>query len=201
MRDVIVAELESPERVVAAARRVRELGYRRVEAYTPFPIPELDEVLAIPRSRLPWIVLLGGLTGAGVALLIQWWTNAFDYPLDVGARPTFSIPSDVPIVFETTVLFASFASFLTVLVGARLPRLHDPIFELSGIERTRIDRFFLVIRDAFLMNDDILEAEKDDAMRRAKLLHSIQDDELARLRGALEEVGAVVRRDRIQGEG
>jgi hypothetical protein len=199
MGKLIIAEVDSPDAVIEAARRARELGYGRVEAYTPFPIPELDEVLAIRRTRLPWLVLLAGVLGATIALLVQWWTNAFDYPINVGGRPRFSALSDVPIIFELTVLSGAFAAFGAVLIGARLPRLHDPMFDLPGFERTRIDRFWIVIADAYLMDDDILEAERatpPDEPRSA-MLRSVQRDELAKLEATLEEVGAVVTRGQI----
>lgn len=180
MRDVIVAEVDSPERAILAARRVRELGYTRIEAYTPFPIPELDEALAIPRTRLPYLVLLAGLAGAGLALFLQWWMNGIDYPIDVGGRPNASIPTNIPIVFETTVLFASGASFALVLLGAKLPRLHHPVFDLPGFERTSIDRFWIVVGDAYSADDDVL------------------DEELAMLKDELHRIGAVVTRGRME---
>jgi hypothetical protein len=170
MSDIVVAELTLPQPAVEAARRAYALGYRKIEAYTPFVIPELDDVLAIRRTRSPWLVLGGGLTGIAAALGIQWWTNAVDYPLDVGGRPRFSLPTDVPIVFEIAILFAAFAAFFAVLFGSRLPRLHDPMFDVPGFERTSVDRFWIVISDAFAFEgDDIIE-----------------------LREALEGAGAVV---------
>lgn len=180
MRDVLVAELDSPEAAVAAARRVRELGYARLEAYTPFQIPELDVELEIPRTKIPFIVLAAGLAGAGVALLIQWWTNAIDYPINVGGRPMFSIPADVPIVFETTVLFAGCTAFAAVLLANRLPRLHHPIFELPGFERTSIDRFWIVVGDAYSAADDV------------------RDEELSTLRDELTRLGASVFHGRVE---
>ena len=181
MREVLVAELDSPEGVIAVARRVRELGYVHLEAYTPFPIADLDAALAIPRTRIPFIVLGAGLTGAAVALLIQWWTNAIDYPINVGGRPLNSVPTHVPIVFETTVLFAAFAAFVSVLLAARLPRLHHPIFDLPGFERTSIDRFWIVIGDAFAGAEDV------------------RDDQVAELTGELDRLGAPVIRGRLEG--
>ncbi|MDF2693043.1 MAG: ABC-type Fe3+ transport system protein [Labilithrix sp.] len=180
MRDVIVAEVDSPERAILAARRVRELGYARIEAYTPFPVPELDEALAIRRTRLPFLVLLAGMAGAGVALFLQWWMNGIDYPIDVGGRPRASIPTAIPIVFETTVLFAAGAAFALVLLGAKLPRLHHPVFDLPGFERTSIDRFWIVVGDAFSADDDVL------------------DEELAMLKDELHRIGAVVMRGRME---
>ena len=180
MREVLVAELDSPERAIAVAWRARELGYVRIEAYTPFPIADLDVALAIPRTKLPFVVLGAGLTGAAVAFLIQWWTNAIDYPINVGGRPLNSIPTHVPIIFETTVLFAAFAAFVSVFLAARLPRLHHPIFDLPGFERTSIDRFWIVIGDAFSAAEDVRE------------------DELAELTGELDRLGATVTRARIE---
>jgi hypothetical protein len=165
MPDVLIAELESPAGAVATARRVRELGYRRVEAYTPFPIPDLDVALDIPRTKIPWLVLVGGLTGCGLALLIQWWTNAWDYPLNVGGRPLGSYPAWVPIIFETTVLLASFTAFGACLLASKLPRLAHPIFDLPGFERTSIDRFWIVIGDAFAADEDV-RAEELATLRR-----------------------------------
>ena len=179
MREVVVAELDSPERIVQAARSVRALGYRRVEAFVPFPIPELDAVLGVRRTRLPYLVLLAGFAGATLALLIQWWTNAIDYPINVGGRPLSSLPTDMLIVFETTVLLSAGTAFATVLFGSRLPRLHDPIFDLPGFERTSLDRFWIVIGDAYDMDNTVL----DEAL-------GLLDGELARL-------GAVVTRARI----
>ena len=112
MRDVLVAELDTPERAVATARRVRELGYARVEAYTPFQVPELDEVLAIHRTRLPLLVFGAGLSGGAVALVVQWWTNAYDYPWLISGKPYWSIPANVPIMFELTVLFSGITALV-----------------------------------------------------------------------------------------
>lgn len=182
MRDVLIAELESADRAVTVARRVRELGYASVEAYTPFPIPELDDALGIPRTKIPWLVLGAGLSGAGLALLIQWWCNAIDYPIDVGGRPLGSYPAWVPIVFETTVLLASFTAFGAPLLASKLPRLVHPVFDLPGFERTSIDRFWILIADAYVAEEDVRE------------------EELATLREELTRLGAVVIHGRL-GEG
>jgi len=181
VRDVVIAELETPEAAVAAAKRVRQLGYARVEAFSPFPIPELDEALPIERTKIPWLALAAGGAGAGLALLVQWWTNAVDYPLNVGGRPLFSIPTGVPIVFETTVLFAALTTFAAVLLGSRLPRLHHPVFDLPGFERTSVDRFWIVIGDAYAADDDV------------------RDEELGLLDQELTGLGAVVMRAQIDG--
>jgi hypothetical protein len=139
----LLAEFESPEALLAAARHLREAGLTRLTAFTPFPVEGLDEVLELRRTRIPLAVLLIGLAGGSLAFLFQYWANGLDYPLDVGGRPLFSWPTFVPITFETVVLFGSFAAFFGLLAASRLPRLWQPIFEVEGFERATIDRFFL----------------------------------------------------------
>ncbi|WP_240488954.1 DUF3341 domain-containing protein [Labilithrix luteola] len=170
---MLVAEFESPDALVAGAEHLRSLGFVGLDAYTPFPVPELDDILGVRRSRVPKAVFLGGAAGATLAYSILSWTNAVDYPLNVGGRPYNSLPAHVPIVFETLVLFASFASFITVLVSSRMPRLHDPIFDIAGFERTTIDRFWLTVGDP----------------RRAA--GSIDDEQADRVRSALVPLGAL----------
>ncbi len=147
MADPVVIETSTPEAAIAAAARLRELGYSLLEVYTPFPIPELDEVLEVPRTKLPWLVLFAGGSGTLFAFLVIWWTNGFDYPLDIGGRPLNSFPTDIPIMFETTVLLASLTAFGASLVLSGLPRLHHRVFEIDGFERTTIDRFWIIIGD------------------------------------------------------
>lgn len=144
----LLAEFETPEALLAAARRLREDGFSRLAAYTPFPVEGIDEALAIPRSRVPIAVLLSGLAGGVVAFLVQAWANGIDYPLDVGGRPLFSWPAFVPITFEMTVLAAGFGATIGILVASGLPRLWHPLFEVEGFERATIDRFFLGVDGA-----------------------------------------------------
>lgn len=181
MAEPIVAEFESPEAVVAAAERLRALGYRDLEAYTPFPIPELETALSVKRSKLPILVFLAGASGATLSYLILWWTSAIDYPLDVGGRPFNSIPAHIPIMFETTVLFAAGTAFLSALLLSGLPRLHHRVFELDGFERTTLDRFWITIGDARTVGADVLA------------------DELATLRAELVTLGAVAVRGAEEG--
>src|SRR4051812_1235210 len=147
MSDPIVIELDSAEATVAAAGRLTALGYTSVEAYTPFPIPELDVALNRRRTRLPWLALLAGTTGATLAYAVLSWTNAFDYRLDVGGRPYNSLPTHIPIMFESTVLLAALTAFGAALLLSGLPRLHHRLFELDGFERTTIDRFWIIVGD------------------------------------------------------
>ncbi len=145
MRTGFMAEFASADDVVAAAERLRALGYDHLEAYTPFPLIDLEPALGIRRTRIPWLVLVAGLTGPLAAFLVIWATNAVDYPINVGGRPLNSFFADIPIMFETGILFAAGTAFFLALVVNGLPRLYSPVFEIEGFERASIDRFFLGI--------------------------------------------------------
>jgi hypothetical protein len=145
MISAYIGEFGSAEALVQAVRNVRDLHYTRIETYVPHVIPELDRALEIKRTRLRWWVFAAGITGVALAYLIQWWCNAADYPYLVGGRPYDSVPTDVPIMFETGVLFAGTTAFLAMLLVSRLPRLWSPILDVPGFERTSVDRYWLVV--------------------------------------------------------
>lgn len=138
-------QLESPEDAIDAARTLRGLGYRTLEAHTPYEVKELEPLLLLKRSRVPQVAAAAAIAGIAVAFAILHFTNAVDYPLDVGGRPLDSLPADVPILFETAVLFAALATFFALLVRSGLPQLHRPVFELTGFERVSDDAFFVGI--------------------------------------------------------
>lgn len=144
----------TPEELLAAAHAVRGLGYAEVETYAPYDVPELDEKLAIRRTRIPIAVFLAAALGCLVAFGILWGTNAYDYAIDVGGRPLDSLPADIPIVFETTVLFGSLTAFVLVFLRSGMPRLHHPIMEVDGIESASVDRFWIGVAGG--ANDAVL---------------------------------------------
>jgi hypothetical protein len=141
----LIAEFDSPGDLVEAARRTREAGYRDVDAYSPFPIHELTEALRIPRTRLPVVVLVGGLLGASTALLMMWFSSAVHYPINVGGRPLASWPMFIPITFELTILFAAFFAVLGMIGANRLPMPYHPVFNAPRFALASRDRFFLCI--------------------------------------------------------
>ena len=145
VRDGYVAEFASHEDATRAVKRLRELGYAKLDAFGPFPAPHLEEALGVRRTRLPWFVLGATLGGAALAVAVQAWTNAVDYPIDVGGRPLASWVTHVPIAFETAVLFGAGAAFVLFFLFSGLPRLHHAVFEMEGFERTRVDRFWITI--------------------------------------------------------
>jgi ActD protein len=123
---------------------VRE-GYRTLETFTPFDMPELDERLGLRRSRIGWLVAAGGLVGMVLAYGIQWWANVHDYPLNSGGRPVHAAPAFLLATFEGTVLFAAFAAFFGLMIWLRLPKLWAPIDEVEDFGRSSVDRFWIAV--------------------------------------------------------
>jgi hypothetical protein len=140
----LMAEFESPTALVDAARRAREAGYRKMDAYSPFPIEELSEVLH-HHDRLPLLVLIGGLVGGTGGFLFQYWASAIDYPINVGGRPLLSWPSFIPVTFEMTILVAAFVAVLGMLGLNGLPMPYHPVFNVPRFEYASRNRFFLCI--------------------------------------------------------
>jgi hypothetical protein len=141
----LMAEFDDPNALVAAAHRARIEGYRRMDAYSPFPIEELHEALGLSHTRLPLIVLLGGLVGCLGGYGLQYWAAAYAYPLNVGGRPLHSWPAFIPITFECTILVAALAAVFGMLGLNGLPMLYHPVFNVSRFALASRNRFFLCI--------------------------------------------------------
>jgi ActD protein len=145
----LMAEFRDTGAVVAAARRAREAGYEKIDAYTPFPIEELSEALGWrTRGRLPKLVLIGGLVGAAAGYGLQYYASVIAYPVNVGGRPLHSWPSFIPITFETAILFAALTAVLGMLALNGLPRPYHPVFNAPNFALASSDRFFLCIESA-----------------------------------------------------
>ena len=169
----LVARFADPSDLLAAARSVREQGYDRVDAYTPFPVHGLAEVLKAEDPRLPWLIFACGAVGALLGYGLQYYVSVIAYPLNVGGRPLHSWPAFIPVTFETTVLLAAFGAVIGMFALNGLPQPHHPVFDVPGFERASTDAFFL----------EISASDKQyDRVRTADLLRSL---------GALEvyEVG------------
>lgn len=144
----LMAEFDNPSDLVAATRRAYEEGYRTMDAYTPFPVEELSEALGFRHTRLPLLVLAGGILGLVIGYGVQYWVSVIAYPLNVGGRPLHSWPSFIPVTFEVTVLFAAAFAVLGMLALNGLPMPYHPVFNVPRFALASRDRFFLCIETA-----------------------------------------------------
>jgi hypothetical protein len=140
----LLAEFDGPEALVAAARKARSAGYRRLDAFTPFPVEGLAQILRIARPNISWIGLIGGFTGGAFALLMQCYVN-FDFPINVGGRPLYAISAFAVVMFELTILFSALSMIGAMLWQNGLPRLNYPLFGAKRFHRASRDRFFLCV--------------------------------------------------------
>jgi len=141
----LIAEFDNPEALVGAAHRVFAEGFRKMDAYSPFPVEGLAEALGFHRTRVPLIVLTGGILGCLGGFFLQYWLAVIDYPINVGGRPLNSWPSFIPVTFELTILIAALSAFFGVLALNGLPMPYHPVFNVERFELASRNRFFLCI--------------------------------------------------------
>jgi len=139
----VLAEFDTPGELVLAARKVRDAGYTEFDCFSPFPVHGIDEAMGIKRTILPVLIFAGGFAGTIGGLFLQWWMNAYNWPWIVSGKPAWSIPANVPITFETTILMAVLTSFFGMWILNKLPQVWHPFF--------RLERFGRVTDDAFLL--------------------------------------------------
>jgi hypothetical protein len=144
----LLAEFDNPTALVVATEKARLAGYRKMDAYSPIPIEELSEALGLERTRLPRLVLLGGILGGLGGYSLEYWTQAIAYPLNIGGRPLHSWPQFIPVTFETTVLGAALTAFIGMWALNKLPMPYHPVFNAPEFARASTDRFFLCIEAA-----------------------------------------------------
>ena len=141
----IMAEFDTPTQLVEAARAVREAGYVRTDAFSPFPLHEIDEALGIKRSILPYLIFAGGVTGLCAGIGLQYFVHVYEWPIIVGGRPHFSLPSFVPPAYELTILFAAFVAVFGMLFLNGLPAPYHPVFNVPRFALATREKFFLII--------------------------------------------------------
>ncbi len=156
----LMAEFETPDDLIEAARGAYERGYRMMEAYTPFPIDGVAEAIGYERNRVAGVVFAGGLFGGLAGFFMQWYSAVIDYPINVGGRPLNSWPAFIPITFEMTVLGAALAAVLGMLAMNGLPRPYHPVFNVPGFVLASDNRFFLSIQ----ARDPLFDAEETPRM-------------------------------------
>ena len=141
----ILAEFATPADLFHACERVRDAGFTKWDAHTPFPVHGLEGAMGLRRSPLPWIVLVMGLMGAGLGFLLQVWVHGSAYPLVISGKPYFTWPAFIPITFELGVLFAALGAVFGMFGLNRLPMHHHPLFKSTLFERVTDDAFFISI--------------------------------------------------------
>jgi hypothetical protein len=141
----LMAEFASPEELLGAARLAYAAGYRRMDAYSPFLIEGLARTIGVRNTRLPLIILGGGILGVLTGYGMQVYAMAFSYPMNVGGRPLHSWPAFIPVTFEMAILFAAFAAVLGMFALNGLPEPYHPVFNVPAFEQASRHRFFLSI--------------------------------------------------------
>ncbi|MGE5235253.1 MAG: DUF3341 domain-containing protein [Acidobacteriota bacterium] len=141
----VLAEFSSVEELLAACEKVRDAGFTRWDAHSPIPVHGLDEAMGLKGTRLPAVVLAGGVFGALGGLALQWWTNGVNYAYRISGKPLFALPPAIPITFEMTVLFAALGAVGGLIIANGWPHLYHPLFNSAAFRRVTADRFFISI--------------------------------------------------------
>jgi hypothetical protein len=174
----LLAEFSDPGQLLHAAEATREKGYRHFDTHSPFPIHGMDRAMGLGNSKVGFFAFGGGLTGLATGYLLQWWTSAVDYPINISGKPFFAIEPSVPIMFELTILFAAFGAVAGMLALNGLPRPYNPLFYSDRFRRATDDAFFLHVA----ASDPQFDAESTaQDLREMGALHVelVQDDETA----------------------
>lgn len=169
----LLAEFHTPEEVVAAARRVYAEGYRQIDSFAPYPVEGLAEAIGFHHTRLPVIVLIGGIVGCLAGFALQYWSAVIYYPLNVGGRPFNSWPAFIPVTFEMTVLVAALSAVLGMLALNGLPKPYHPLFNVEQFALASRDRFYVVIE----ATDPLFDPERTRRFLQSLTRHGVYDVE------------------------
>jgi mono/diheme cytochrome c family protein len=150
----VLAEYDTPDQLIDAATKVRKAGFEKWDTYSPFPVHGIDAAMGIKMTILPWFTLIAGITGLITAIVMQWWMNAYDYPWLISGKPIWSIPANVPIMFELTVLFSAITTLVGMLMLNGLPHPSHPLDQVRRFARVTDDKFFLLVQAADAKFDD-----------------------------------------------
>ena len=160
----VMGDFAEPEELVEAGRRIRAMGYTKIDAMTPFPVHGIDEAIGVPYSKIGWIAVCGALAGITTAQVLIYYVGKIDYPLIIGGKPLFDFTYSIPPTFELAVLFTAITTFLCTWGLSGLPRLYHPSMNYRNMHRSSDDRFLLVVEA-----DD----PKFDAQKTAQDMRSV----------------------------
>src|ERR1700728_327450 len=166
----LMGEFETAGELVAAARRTKDAGFRKFDAYSPFPIHELDDAMDLHDNRVSLFTLIGGVVGACTGFGLASWVQAVALPLNIGGRPLISAPMYIPITFELTVLFGGLTAAISMIIMNGLPSPYHPVFNVERFSNASRNKFFLCIE-----SDD----PKFDRHATAGFLESLGPEEIA----------------------
>jgi hypothetical protein len=166
----VMGEFAEPEDLVDAGRRIREMGYTKIDAMTPFPVHGIDEAIGIPYSKIGWIVICGALAGITTAQVLIYYVGAIDYPLIIGGKPLFDFTYSIPPTFELAVLFSAITTFMFTWALSGLPRLYHPSMNYRNAHRASDDRFLLVVE----ADDPKFDAQKTAQDMRSVGAHDVE---------------------------
>ncbi|MEW4561102.1 quinol:electron acceptor oxidoreductase subunit ActD [Bremerella sp. JC770] len=186
----LMAQFDDPDSLLAACEKVRKAGYTKTDAYTPFPLHGIDEALGIKPTILPWIVLTLGVMGGFAGLGLQYVTNADWYPFIISAKPVWSLPANIPVIFELVILHSAIAVFIGMLFLNKLPTFSNPLFRVPEFARATDDKFFLTID----VNDDKYKPNKtrellDGLIGQTDVIEVFEDPSPAELPKIIKFVG------------
>jgi hypothetical protein len=160
----VMGEFAEPEDLVKAGRAIRDMGYTKIDAMTPFPVHGIDDAIGVPYSKIGWIAICGALAGITTAQVLIYYVGKIDYPLIIGGKPLFDFTYSIPPTFELAVLFTAITTFLCTWGLSGLPRLYHPSMNYRNMHRASDDRFLLVVEA-----DD----PKFDAQKTAQDMRSV----------------------------
>ncbi|MGI8509502.1 MAG: DUF3341 domain-containing protein [Gemmatimonadaceae bacterium] len=166
----LLGEFADATLMMGAIDALRANGYRRLETFTPFDIPELDEHLDLGRSRLPVFVLACGVAGLVLSYAIQWWANVHEYPLNIGGRPINAVPAFVLATFEGAMLGAALGAFFGLFLWLRLPDYSSPLENVAAFERASADRFLILVGG---IQSRVDSARAEGVMNAAGATHTV----------------------------
>ena len=158
----LMVEFEELDPFIEATEKVRDAGYKRWDTHTPYPVHGLAEAQGLTLTKLPYLTFAGGLTGCTLGLVIQWWTNAVNYPYIISGKPLFSMPTNIPVMFELTILLAAISTFVGMLALNNLPLHYHPLLTRDRFKKATDNHYFISIEAA----DPAFDAEKTLAFAR-----------------------------------